>query len=402
MTAFKRILFVDDEARVREALQRQLRPYSDAWDMHFVASGTEALAALDRGGFDVLVTDLGMPGMTGPELLRTAMERHPKVARLVLAPPADQPYVMTCAGATHQFLNRPCDTEVLRCAILRACDVEASLRREQIGRLVARMDRLPSLPDLYTELVEKMADAECSIDDVAAIVARDISMTARILKLVNSAFFGLRQQVANPAEAVNYLGLDTIKALVLSINAFAQFEKVPLGAISLDALWNHSLLTGGCAKLIAEIEGRHVRFIDEAFVAGMLHDTGKLALAANFPREYTRATTEAARAPGGLLAAEEAIFGATHAEVGGYMLGLWGLPGAIVDAVTWHHAPGACLDPAFSPLTCVHVADVCAHDGGAECSAPIDKAYVERAGMINRLPEWQRACHETHTGGVGA
>lgn len=400
--AVKHILFVDDEARVRESLQRQLRPYADAWQMTFVASGTEALAALDRGGIDVLVTDLGMPGMTGPELLKIAMDRHPKVARLVLAPPSDQPYVMTCAAATHQFLNRPCDPEILRTAIQRACDVEASLRREHIGRLVARMDRLPSLPDLYVELVDKMADPECGIDDIAVIVARDISMTARILKLVNSAFFGLRQQVASPAEAVNYLGLDTIKALVLSINAFAQFEKIPLGAISLEVLWNHSLVTAGCAKLVAEIEGANARVLDETFVSGMLHDTGKLALAANFSKEYTRVAAEAAKSPGGLLAAEEAVFGATHAEVGGYMLGLWGLPGAIVDAVTWHHAPAACIEPHFGPLTCVHVGDVWAHDGSGESSAPIDKAYIDHIGMTNRMPEWHRTCLETHISGVGA
>jgi len=400
--AAKHILFVDDEARVRESLQRQLRPLADSWQLTFVASGQEALAALDRGGIDVLVTDLGMPGMTGPELLKIAMDRHPKVARLVLAPPSDQPYMMTCAAATHQFLNRPCDPELLRTAIQRACDVEASLRREQIGRLVARMDRLPSLPDLYVELVDKMADPECGIDDIAIIVARDISMTARILKLVNSAFFGLRQQVASPSEAVNYLGLDTIKALVLSINAFAQFEKVPLGAISLEALWNHSLMTAGCAKLVVEIEGGNARLLDEAFVSGMLHDTGKLALAANFPKEYTRVAADAAKAPGGLLAAEEAVFGATHAEVGGYMLGLWGLPGPIVDAVTWHHAPCACLEPHFGPLTCVHVGDVWAHDGSGEASAPIDKGYIDRIGMTNRMPEWHRACLETHISGVGA
>ncbi len=398
----KHIVFVDDEARVREALQRQLRPFAATWRMTFVASGPEALALLDQGGVDVLVTDLGMPGMTGPELLKLAMERHPKVARLVLAPPSDQPYVMTCAAATHQFLNRPCDPGTLRTAIQRACDVEASLRREHIGRLVARMDRLPSLPDLYVELVDKMADPECSIDDIAAIVARDISMTARILKLVNSAFFGLRQQVASPAEAVNYLGLDTIKALVLSINAFAQFEKVPLGTISLEALWNHSLLAGGCAKLIAEMEGANARVLDETFVAGMLHDTGKLALAANFSKEYARVVAEAAKSPGGLLAAEEAVFGATHAEVGGYMLGLWGLPGAIVDAVTWHHAPAACLEPTFSPLTCVHLGDVWAHDSASESSAPIDRTYLEHIGVINRVPEWHRACLEAHISGVGA
>jgi HD-like signal output (HDOD) protein len=402
VSARKRLLFVDDESRVRDQLQRMLRPFATAWDMTFVGGGAEALQLLDESTYDVLVTDLGMPGMSGPELLHEVYARHPKVVRFVLAAPSEQPLVMTCAAVTHQFLTRPCEPEELRDAIGRACDMEASIRRENTGRLVARMDQLPSLPSIYTQLVEKMRDPECGIDDVAELVARDISLTARVLKLVNSAFFGLRQQVASLNEAVNYLGLDTLKALVLSINAFTQFEKKSLGGLSLESLWNHSLLTAACARLIAEMETGNARMVDETFVAAMLHDTGKLVLAANFGAEYAAAMASAGTAPGAGLAAEEATFSATHADVGAYLFSLWGLPGVIVDAVAWHHDPMGSPDDSFGPLACVHAANAWTRANDETGAGRLKREYYERLGVWSRVPEWHRACVENHLGGVGA
>jgi HD-like signal output (HDOD) protein len=400
----RRLLFVDDDVRVRESLQRLVRPLEEEWRTTFVGNGRAALELLDRDPFDVLVTDLAMPDMSGSELVAAVRRSHPKVVRIALAPLSEQPRAMACGPLLHQFLALPVELEVLRSAVNRACDVEISLRREQIGRLVARMDRLPSLPDLYHKMVEKMNDPECSIDEVAALVARDISMTARILKLVNSAFFGLRYRVSSPTEAVNYLGLDTIKALVLSINAFAQFENLALGGVHLESLWNHSLAVAGLAKLIAHAEDGHARLLDEVFVSGMLHDTGKLVLGANFGREYEAALAASRENPGGMLAAEEAAFGATHADVGGYLLGLWGLPGPIVDAVSWHHTPGRCPEPAFGSLACVHVANTWAHGDQAEengSAHAIDHEFIERLGLTDRLEEWRRSCLEADAGGVG-
>jgi HD-like signal output (HDOD) protein/CheY-like chemotaxis protein len=402
VTAQKRIVFVDDDARVRETLQRLVRPLAETWDSVFAADAREALDQLSRQPFDVLVTDLAMPGMSGAQLLAETARVHPKVVRLVLAPITDQPLVMTCGSLVHQFLSRPIPLATLRAAIDRACDVETTVRREQIGRLVARMDRLPSLPDLYHKMVEKMGDPECSIDEIGELIARDISMTARILKLVNSAFFGLRYRVSSPNEAVNYLGLDTIKALVLSINAFAQFENSKLGGISLESLWNHSLQTAASAKLIADCEDAGPRLLDEVFVAGMLHDTGKLALAANFPREYGAAVEAAGKPSGSLHEAEEKYFGAGHAEIGGFLLGLWGLPAPIVDAVTWHHEPQRCPDETFGPLACVHAANAWIREGceGAGATA-LDKVYFEKLGLAGRLQDWHRAVIEM-SGGVRA
>jgi HD-like signal output (HDOD) protein/CheY-like chemotaxis protein len=397
VTSRKRILFVDDESQVRDAVQRSLRPYAQQWEQVFVPGARQALDYLSECAVDVLVTDMTMPEMSGAELLSAVAEQHPDIVRIVLAPPADQPLVMGCATLTHQYLTRPCEGDVLRDAIERALDLDQSVRRERIARLVARMDSMPSLPDLYLQLVEKVQDPECSIDDVGELIARDISMTARILKLVNSAYFGLRRRVSSAQEAVNYAGIDTVKALVLSISAFAQFERRELGGVTLESLWNHSLLTAGCAKIVARSEGASARGVDDAFVAGMLHDVGKLALGANFGAIYAEVVARAAEMPDGLLGAEAAEFGADHAEIGGHLLALWGLPATVVDAVAWHHDPAGCPEKEFGPLACVHAANVWAHEGHATHWLRLAEDYYASLSLAHRVPVWRQACLDTDT-----
>jgi HD-like signal output (HDOD) protein len=391
----KRILFVDDEALVLQGLQRMLRPMRTEWEMAFVDSGAQALELMAQGPFDVVVSDMRMPGMNGAELLAEVLKRFPKTVRLVLSGHADRELVLKCVGSTHQYLSKPCQPEELKAAIARASELEESLRDQSLRQLVSRLDRLPSIPALYVEIVDKIQDPETGLDEIGEIVAKDMAMTAKILKLVNSAFFGLGRQISSPVDAVSYLGVETIKSLVLSIHAFSQFTAVKLGTFSIDTLWAHSQLTAGLAKEIARLESGEQKLLDDSFVAGLLHDTGKLVLASNFPGQYD-GVLEAAR--GGilaLLAAEENTFGANHAEVGGYLLGLWGLPVPVVEAIALHHQPAQSLHCAFSPLTAVHAADALVHvpcPGTQQRSeSEIDLQYLGRLGLESRLEIWRAA-----------
>lgn len=401
MSAKKRILFVDDEP-VRDSVRRLVRPFQAEWDLAFAGTAEEVLSALDTVGADAVVTGLSIPGLEGASLLEAIAVRVPEAVRIVLAPSADQRKVMECASLAHQFITRPCEAEVLHEAISRGFEMESSVRRDRIRALVERMDHMPSLPDLYIQLAEKVQDPECEIEDLGALIARDISMTARILKLVNSAAFGLRRRVSSAQEAVNYVGIDTVKALVLSVSAFAQFENRELGGFSLEALWSHSLLTAGCAKVIALSERARASLVDAAFVAGMLHDIGKLALGANFGETYAEVVAEAEDVSGGLLAAETATFGADHAEIGGQLLALWGLPNNVVDAVLWHHHPSGCGDTSFSPLACVHAANVWAHEGEASEWLKMADDYYATLELSHRLPVWHEAFNDTSSTAVGS
>jgi HD-like signal output (HDOD) protein len=225
-------------------------------------------------------------------------------------------------------------------------------------------------------------------------------MTAKILKLVNSAFFGLGNEIANPSEAVAYLGTDTIKSLILVTHAISNSE-IRLDGFSLESLWNHSLEVSKAAKAVASYEGAEKKFLDEAFVAGLLHDVGKLVFALNLPQEYQAAINIAREMQIPLAAAEKQVFGANHGDVGGYLLGLWGLPVPVVEAIALHHRPELTLMRAFSPLTAVHVGNTLASVEfpsvtGIPASEP-DLNYLSTLGLKGHLQTWRKAWQDRNT-----
>jgi HD-like signal output (HDOD) protein/CheY-like chemotaxis protein len=390
----RRILFVDDEPLVLQGLQRMLRPLRNEWEMEFVDSGAKALERLSQMPFDVVVSDMRMPGMNGAELLGEVMRRHPKTVRLILSGHADKELILKCVGSTHQYLAKPCDADALKATVLRAASIENTFRDDKLRELVARMDRLPSIPSLYTQIVEVLQNPDVTLEEVGGIIAKDMAMTAQILKLVNSAFFGLRRQVSSPAEAASYLGLDIIRSLALSINAFSQFDSLKVGRFSIEALWSHSLNTAATAKDIAQLENADQKVADEAFIAGMLHDIGKLVLAANFTENFNRVLQLTLDEKLEYVAAEEQIFGANHADVGGYLLGLWGLPVPVVEAIALHHRPGKAMQKSFSPLTAVHAANGIVHERDATDDhkpvSRIDPDYLAALGLTDHLNTWRK------------
>ena len=389
----KKILFVDDEPLVLDGLQRMLRPMRAEWEMVFVKSGHEALELMSQTPFDVVVSDMRMPQMNGAELLAEVLKRYPQTVRLILSGHADKDLTLKCVGSTHQYLAKPCRPEDLKAAITRAGELKDSLKDKGLRQLVSCMERVPSMPRLYVEIVEKLEDPEIGLDSIGDIIAKDIGMSAKILKLVNSSFFGLGREISNVTEAVSYLGVDTIKSLVLAVHAFSQFNASSTKGFSLEALWKHSQNTAGLAKAIACMEDADQKVIDEAFVAGMLHDIGKLILASNFPAEYSQVLQHGKTGTLALVAAEENTFGANHAEVGGYLLGLWGLPVPVVEAIALHHNPSQCPQTIFSPLTAVHAANALVNfelpRGQAFVSDILDANYLKVLGLDGRFETWR-------------
>jgi HD-like signal output (HDOD) protein len=317
--------------------------------------------------------------------------------RLILSGYADKDLILKCVGSTHQYLAKPCDAESLKATIARASNLKSSLRSEHLKSLVCQMNHLPSIPTLYMQVIEKASRVDTVLEEIGGIIAQDVSMTAQILKLANSAFFGLRRQLSSVQEAVAYLGLDTIKSLVLSIHAFSQFDQAETGALKIESLWRHSMNVASSAKRISKLEVQGAKAAEEAFTAGMLHDIGKLVLVVNMPKDYA----EAVRLNRGgleLPLAEHQVFGANHADVGGYLIGLWGLPVPVVEAVALHHSPSSAAQPAFSPLTSVHAANVLEWEQPNACHglpAPqLDVTYLGLLGASSRVGDWRKALAE--------
>lgn len=395
----KRVLFVDDETLVLEGLQRMLRHMRAEWEMIFLPGGEEALALMAQQPVDVVVTDMLMPGMNGAALLNEVMKRYPQTVRFVLSGHADKDLIMKCVGTTHQYLAKPCDAEALKAAVQRASHLGASLQNDKLKRLVGKMERLPSLPSLYFEIIEKLKDPETTIEDVARVVSRDIGMTAQILKLVNSAYFGLQQRVAGLDEAVSFLGLNTIKTLVLCINAFSQYDGVKIAGLTMESLWQHSLAVAAAAKKIAQMESEDRGLEEESFVSGMLHDTGRLILASNYADLYAQTIELAQREKWELSHAEAQVFGVSHAAVGGYLLGLWGLPVPVVEAIALHHQPSDSSGRAVCPLLVVHAANALIQRARPPLikgviPSGLDLEYLARLELSERLNVWEQAVRE--------
>lgn len=388
----KRLLFVDDEPMVLQGIQRMLRPMREEWAMDFAEGGELACERAAAADYDVVITDMMMPGMHGAQLLAHLKEKSPKTVRIVLSGHAEQHLSMKCVGVAHQYLSKPCDAATLKATVARVTDGSFAVRNERIMQLVVQLENLPSIPAIFCEIVRLLKDPETSMDEIGDLITRDMAMTAKILKIVNSSFFGLAQRVSKPADAAAYLGLDTLKALVLATNVFSQFESSsPQGCFAAQVA-EHSQHVGAAARAIARAEGAPRALTDEALVAGFLHDVGNLVLATGLPEEYQRVAASAAPTA---IEAEREIFGATHAEVGGYLLGLWGLPPAVVEAISLLHAPSETSNPKFSALTAVHVADALLTEASpSEAETPLDLEYLTRLGLADRLPAWRDAIRE--------
>jgi HD-like signal output (HDOD) protein len=391
----KRILFVDDEDFVLRGLDRLLRPMREEWDMEFVNHGDKALERMAEMPFDVVISDMRMPAMNGAELLNEVMKRYPKTVRIILSGYADRDLILKCVGSTHQYLAKPCDAKTLRMTLQRATQLEHSLKSEDLRQLVTRCTELPSVPALYSEIIEALQDPSVDVEGIGALVMKDVAITAKILKLANSAFFGLGHEISSPGEAISYLGTDTIKSLILFANTFSLANPVRIEGFSLDVLWSHSLEVANAAKAVAFCEGADRKLVDEAYVAGLLHDVGMLVFVTNLAGEYQSALQLVRDQKKSVADAEKQVFGSNHADVGGYLLGLWGLPVPVVEAIALHHHPGATMLKSFSPLTAVHIGNslVSAEKPSIAGAPPteLDLGYLASIGLKNNLKAWRQA-----------
>lgn len=379
----KRILFVDDERAILDGLRDLLRKQRKAWKMVFAQGGEAALRELERDRFDVVVSDMRMPGIDGVALLQKVKERHAATARIILSGHAERDAVVAALPVAHQFLSKPCDAEVLRNVVNRACGLQALLCDENLRSVIGKVDRLPSVLDTCQAFTQAAGDPDLGVDQLAKIVEQDPALSAKVLQLVNSSYFGLAQRHASVQQAVSYLGMELLKGLAPTDHAFMA---PPVPGFSLNALHDHSLLAARIARRLFSDKER----ASEAFTAALVHDVGKIVLAMSVPDRFSEVLSAATETSTATHAMEAELLGVTHAEVGAYLLGLWGLPPAIVEAVAYHHHPE--LGVPTDTLVAVHVANALSHqDAGGDPSSEerLDLAFVQGSGFGAELASWR-------------
>src|SRR4051812_4145269 len=386
----RRLMFVDDEPFALEVLQRVFEPMRNEWHMEFVTSGPDALVRLEQFRFDAIVSDLKMPDMNGAELLERVAEQHPSVSRIILSAQADEDLVFQSVSVAHQFISKTADPRALIKKVRKLVLLRQTTLSPQLVETICAIERLPSMPEIYTELVQAVADPSTNLRDLAKIVERDVALGAKLLQLSNSAFFGLRGEVSSIGDAISFLGLETLRYLVLMVGVCEQFNGSMFPRAFVDGIWNHSIQTANIARMIAESEHTSLAMAEQSFVAGLLHDIGKLILAENFSKSYAEVLEYAKALDRPLWQAERQVLKATHGDVGAYLLDLWGLPEAVTRAVAMHHEPVARDGEHVTPLAIVHVANHLAHelDGNAG-DLELNGEFLEQVTLSERVHVWR-------------
>jgi len=390
-----RILFVDDDRAILDAIRDFLRPDEGLFELTFVDGAEAALAELRRAPHDIVVADLAMPGMDGAELLSRVRNEHPEMARIALCGQAERDSVLRTMPAAQQFLVKPCDAATIRATLDRTHGLGRLLTSGAIRGVAGRMERLPSVPRTYWELTEAAADPAVGVAELAEIVQRDTAMSVKILQLVNSAYFGVPQRVTSIQRAVAYLGVELLKGMALTAHVFAAMESAPVEGFSLEELQRHSVLTAQIARRLLTTP----RAAEEAFTAALVHDVGKIVVALGMPERFAELVRESAASQRPFHDVEQERLGATHAEVGAYLLGRWGLPFSLVECVAYHHRPGAVSGGSCDLLAAVHAADALAGAGCAapdvhEAEGPLDLEFLERAGHAADLAWWRSVAEQ--------
>ena len=381
----QRILFVDDEELILNLLRIALAPRREDWDTAFASSGAKALSLLDQTPFDVVVSDMCMPGMNGATLLNEVHKRRPSSIRIILSGYSDLDLVMKCVGVTHQFLSKPFDLHVFYQTLNRIGLLRERLRSPELRHWVNRQRALPTLPAVSASLSQALQDVECPLERIGAIINTDPGLAAKILQLANSPFFGFAREVTNPLDAVMLLGVATIRSLVLAVSLFGAFEHAPMQRDVLSRVWHHSVRVGEYAQTIARLENANEFVAQLAFTGGLLHDLAKLILARDTSGQHS-------------VGLPPEVMRSAHADVGAYQLDLWGLPPSLVEVVAFHHCPSSVHDIAFSAVTAVHAADALAHeiDEPRPTSDPprLDLEYLHQLNLEPRVKVWLKALEE--------
>jgi HD-like signal output (HDOD) protein/ActR/RegA family two-component response regulator len=392
MATKQKILFVEGETGALRELSDQMAARALPWEPLHCVGGLAALNLLQLSSCAAVVTTLRLPDMPGEQLLDQASRLHPDMHRVVLADLGDLDALLHCVGNVNPFLVLPCELDRLLIVLERAVTFNLWLPHRSLRELLGRLPLLPSPEEHYTRVVQELQSPSPSLETVGELVARDPAMTARVLQLGNSASYGLPTEDVDPVATVRELGLANVKSLLLLAHTYSNFNQPAAAGFSVADWWQHSHAVARRAAALARLAGAPPAVIQESTTAGLLHDLGKLALFANLPGHGQQVSRLIQSKHLSSWQAEQEVLGATHSEVGGWLLGVWGLPVGVVEAVALHHRPARFLHRGFCALTAVHLANafVRAADRAAALAA-VDAEYLRGLDLWDQLPAWWEA-----------
>lgn len=390
VVADKYLLLADADPQAADHFRQILGP---SYTITPVFTGTQALAELKKRPYDAMVADLALPELDGVELLNQVRKDYPKTIRIILSEETDKEGVMKQALGAHQLLAKGAPPATLKTTIENALIQEAWIPNEELRELVGRIRSFPTLPSIYLEVTNALKSPMVSTEQVGAIIAKDMAMMTKLLRVINSSYFGLSRKITDPGEAVSILGFEMVKSMVMTIQFLSHYDKVKPVYFSIDRLWRHSTTVANIARKMVLLHTRDLSLAENAFTAGLMHDLGKIVLATNFEQQYSGVQALALKQKTSLWQIEKMVFGAGHGEIGAYLLGLWGMPQEMIEATALHHEPSRSPVTELTPLAAVHAANVAAHELSPDeegfLPPVVDTDYLARIGHASLLDDWR-------------
>ncbi|PIE25094.1 MAG: hypothetical protein CSA60_01960 [Neptuniibacter caesariensis] len=364
------------------------------WQTTSVDSLDHLLPALDSSQANILVFALGDNPTQSLDLLQQVIDKHPGVVRIVVSGPLTPMQAARVSELAHRSLPVDCSPEDLLNGIQDSLHVLGLINKPAVRDYITSLKTLPVLPEVYERLSSCLDSEHSNAREITNILEQDPVMTAKIMQLVNSAYFGMGRRISRVQEAVTILGVRMIRDLVLSTHLFDSYPQTDeWKSFSFEQIHQCSLAVAKAAQHIARAAKADGHFQAQAFLAGLLHDFGVLVLAKHNPVEYQHVINKAGLMDQPVYAIEKLELGVTHAEAGAYLLALWDLPPPVIEAVLFHHFPKASPSSGFTPLTAVHVADALLPAAtsvtGCDMSSQLSVSYLEEIGMEQHLDQWQ-------------
>jgi putative nucleotidyltransferase with HDIG domain len=387
------VLFVDDEPLMRELYCNLSKVLGPDFQIRTVSGGAEALDLLAKQPFDIIVSDLSMPQMAGGEFLTTVERLYPETMRVIISGVGDELAVARCLMYGHRYFQKPLQLKEIAELVRRISRHSKVLRSERVKKIVGRSDVLPTPPETYLRLTELLQNQNIQIEDVARVIESDPGLTARLLQVVNSVAFGYGGKLTTVEEAVQIAGVEVVRSLLLALQARHFAENRLKNKKLLTTFWHHSIETSARCRILARAEKLNLTEQEICFTAGLLHDIGKLVLAASEEKIYADLIAASARDGVPVFEKELEVYGATHADIGAYLLGLWGLPDTIVHPVERHHSLAADLGKGFTPVLCVHLAQNLVPS--AKRTDKLNAEFLKECGLNARVPQWEEALRNT-------
>ncbi|NLT51619.1 MAG: response regulator [Ignavibacteria bacterium] len=331
----KNILFIDDEPEIGNLL---LEIFEDnkLYNLFFTSDPGELFSVLDKNEIYVVFADLHMPEKNGIELLELIREKYPQTYRVLFSSNLERNLSAEASRAAHLTLLKPFDKRKIEDILKRIDILTKYLSDTSLMAVINGMSELPTIPDTYVKLDKALSQEDMSLMKIAEIISQDISFTTKILKIVNSSFFGLAKQISDPSQAVSFLGRNILKSLLLFHHLSVKYCINKDLHRYFEEMWNHGNKVGRFAKeIIRKTLGNEIEMMDDAYIAGLLHDIGKIVFMEI--KDYPERVIELMKQENIRYSiAEKHLYGTSHAEVGAYFLALWGMPERIVEFVYNH------------------------------------------------------------------